>query len=83
MTDMELAEIVIREKAIKTLREAAESLKCGGCDIEVRCLNTTVAEAVVSGWHLQKIDDDCKREDDHKKQSCQYELDQETAVHMV
>lgn len=84
MTDLEMAEHIIRNRAIQTLTEAAQTLKLGGTDIEVALLNDDDAEAVVSGWHLQKMkDDDCKREDDHKKQSCRYNLDQEPVTHIV
>lgn len=84
MTDLEMAEHIIRNRAIQTLTEAAQTLRLGGTDIEVALLHDDDAEAVVSGWHLQKKkEDDCKREDDHKKLSCQYELDQEPEVHLV
>lgn len=84
MTEMEMAEMIIRNAAIKQMAEAAENLKEADADIDVAVLEDTDAEAVVSGWHLQKIEEnDCKREDDHKKQSCQYELDKEPEVHIV
>lgn len=84
MTELEMAEMVIKNAAIKQMAEAAKQLKEAEADIEVAVLEDTDTEAVVSGWHLQKrTGDDCKREDDHKKQSCKYELDQEPEVHIV
>lgn len=84
MTDIEMAEMVIRNVAIKQMVEAAKTLKEAGTDIEVAMLNDDDAEAVVSGWHLQKMkENDCKGEDDQKKQSCRYELDEEPVTHIV
>lgn len=84
MTELEMAEMLVRNAAIKQMAEAAKQLKKIEADIDVAVLEDNDAEAVVGGWHLQKkTEDDCKREDDHKKQSCQYELDQEPVVHIV
>ena len=70
MTEMEMAEAVIRNAAIKQMSEAAKNLKEVGADIDVAVLEDTDAEAVVGGWQL-------------KKQGCRYDLDKEPEVHMV
>ena len=84
MDQMERVEALAGNAAVKVMMEAAEGLKRGGVKADIAQLEEDEAEAVVSGWHLQKIEkDDCKREDDHKKQSCRYNLDQEPVTHMV